>query len=50
MEEELLRAKEKISQLRETRDTLRSSNDAMCVEMKKTTDKLEAEVVNCSAY
>ena len=44
LEEDFLRAKEKIGQLRETRDTLRSSNDAMCVEMKKTTEKLEAEV------
>ena len=43
-EEELLRAREKITQLRETRDTLRATNDNMSTEMKKTTQKLEAEV------
>ena len=43
-EEELLRGKEKIAQLRETRDTLRTTNESMNSEMKKTTEKLEAEV------
>ena len=48
LEEEFLRGKEKISQLRETRDTLRSTNESMNSEMKKTTEKLEAEVTTTS--
>ena len=44
LEEELLRARDKISQLRDTRDTLRTSNDNMLAEIKSTTGKLEAEV------
>ena len=45
-EEELLKAKDKIAQLRETRDTLRNTNDSMNSDMKKTTEKLENEVRN----
>ena len=43
-EDELERAKEKITQLRETRDSLRNTNDNMNSDMRKTTEKLELEV------